>query len=290
MKNTPILIAESLMTAHKKLGESILFKMALSIPIAMGTMLFAATLLSNKNFSVCFTSECVNYFFQLYKIPLSILGLSVPLTAIVAALHRSEEAHQQIQETLKQNTFNNYIKHQEEFYKILEIIEKKCFCRFTDPLTLYRRIFPRNNYSNFTFVAHSKHEPFSKNNFLENMRIETFKYKETLYNPETDENALIELIINIQHMTSSLHLLPSVDSLNSYPGTRYVWPLNMPHTSIQNLKTIQRELYSFGFYKSDERGDRERLQAYLDGPNGFETAADNTIKAAQLATEIEKDI
>jgi len=280
------------MTTPIKLGESPLFRAALLVPIMSGALLLVATSISNNNFTMCFSSECINNFFELYKFPLSILGLSVPLTAIVAALHRSEEAHLQIEETLKQNTFNNYIKHQEEFFKLLEKIESKCSCRFTDPLTLYRRIFPKNNYSYFTFAAHSKQETDDPdtNKFLELLRVETFDFKTTLYNPATDESALITLLIDIQDMVEVLHLQPSVETLEQFPNTKYVWPKDAARTATDNLKTIQRELYSFGFYKSNVRDDREALTKYIRLPNSHTTFMKNTKHAAQLALEIEKDI
>jgi hypothetical protein len=280
------------MTTLKKLGESRLFRTALLFPILTGTLLFVASFISNKNFDWCFSSKCVNNFFELYKFPLSILGLSVPLTAIVAALHRSEEAHLQMEETLKQNTFNNYIKHQEDFFKILEKIESKCSCRFTDPLTLYRLIFPKNNYSSFTFAAHSKKETDTPdtNEFLEILRRDTFDFQATLYNPATDENDLIALFIDIQDTVANLHLQPSAETLEQFPNTKYVWPNDAARNSTENLKTIQRELYSFGFYKSKVRNDREILMTYIRLPNSHITFANNTKNAAQLALEIEKDM
>ncbi|MGY2259224.1 hypothetical protein [Pseudomonas sp. SDO55104_S430] len=280
------------MTTPHKLGDSLLFRCTLFLPIMLGVILFIAISISNNNLTVCFSSECVNTFFELYKYPLSMLGLSVPLTAIVAALHRSEEAHLQIQETLKQNTFNNYIKHQEDFFKLLEKIESKCSCRFTDPLTLYRWIFPTNNYSSFTFVAHSKKgidEP-GTNKFLELIRIETFRYTIAMYNPATDEDALISLFIDIQDVVETLKLQASAETLERFPNTKYVWPTDAAKSAIKHLKNIQRELYSFSFYKSEVRIDRETLDSYSRLPNAHITYKENTEKAAKLALEIEKDL
>ncbi|VVQ30531.1 hypothetical protein PS943_01878 [Pseudomonas fluorescens] len=280
------------MTTPIKLGESPLFRAALLVPIMSGALLFLASSISNNSFTMCMASACINNFFELYKFPLSIIGLSVPLTAIVAALHRSAEAHLQIEETLKQNTFNNYIKHQEEFFKLLEKIELKCSCRFTDPLTLYRHIFSKNNYSYFTFAAHPKQKTDDPNinKFLELLRIQTFSFKTTLYNPATDESALITLLIEIQDMVEILHLQPSVATLEQFPNTKYVWPKDAARTATDNLKTIQRELYSFGFYKSNTRDHREELMKYARLPNSHTTFTNNTKHAAKLALEIEKDL
>ena len=281
------------MTTPRKLSKSPLFWIALLFPIVSGVLLFVVSFISNNNYVKCFTSECVNNFFDLYKFPLSIFGLSVPLTAIVAALHRSEEANLQIEETLKQNTFNNYIKHQEDFFKLLEKIESKCSCRFTDPLTLYRRIFPKNNYSSFTFAAHTKQETDipNTNEFLESLLRDVLDFKSVLHNPATDEKALIGLFVDIQSTTEGLYLQASDETLKEFPDTKYVWPKDAAQTSTNNLTTIQRELYSFGFYKSKAPNDKlKTLMTYMRLPNSHITSSANKKNGAQIALEIHKDI
>lgn len=107
------------MSEYKKLSQSKVFQVALVAPTIFGTTLFLAALTANGSYKICFTSECIETFFNLYKYPLSIFGLAVPLSAIVAAIHRSDETAYQIKQTLAQNTFNNYAKHQEEFTNYL---------------------------------------------------------------------------------------------------------------------------------------------------------------------------
>ena len=239
------------MTNHKKLGESLVFRFALLTPLILGAALFLASAFYNDNYEVCLSSKCINYFFELYKYPLSLLGLSVPLTAIAAALHRSEEASQQIEETLRQNRFNNYIKHKEDFFDLLEKLESRCSCKFSDPLDLYTKIFPNNNYLSFSFIAHNKNttDELSNNEFIRTLRHEVTSIMATLYDPHADEDALISLIFSINEITTRLHIkqVPgtSTDSLSRL----LVWPDNFAKTSSENLGTISKTLMSFAFFK-----------------------------------------
>ncbi len=70
--------------------------------------------------SWCFAEECVRTFFTVYKFPIAISGLSLPLVAMVAAIHRSMEAAHQLNEALLNNRFGNYLKHREGFEKLLD--------------------------------------------------------------------------------------------------------------------------------------------------------------------------
>lgn len=58
-----------------------------------------------------------NYFIEVFRFPLGILAMIIPIVALLAANHRSEQTKEQIKLTSTQNTFSNYYKHIEEFIK-----------------------------------------------------------------------------------------------------------------------------------------------------------------------------
>lgn len=64
-----------------------------------------------------FTYQGFNNLLEYFKIPLGILALLIPIGAVYAANHRSEQTKQQLKLTEKQNLFTNYYKHLEEFEK-----------------------------------------------------------------------------------------------------------------------------------------------------------------------------
>lgn len=280
------------MTKLRKLGDSPLFRLALFMPLISGVSLLAITVLSNENSNFCMTSECINNFFDLYKYPLSIMGLSVPLTAIVAALHRSEEAHQQIEETLKQNTFNNYIKHKEEFLKLLEKIEKQCSCQFTDPLFLYNRIFPKNNYSSFSFEANSVPHPggAASNDFLEELRRCPAQAAFTLRSPDTDEETLIRMLLELYDAITMLRIKPAIENVIERTDSKLIWPENYIKNAQSNLRIISRHLTSFSFYAYKVKIDNTQYHQDSRRHDTHDIYKRNMAIALRLTAEMEKNL
>lgn len=285
------------MKAHKKLGQSLIFRYALLSPLVVGFLLLFVSAYNNPKLELCLTSLCINYFFELYKYPLSMLGLSVPLTAIAAALHRSEEtslqidaSNKQFDETLKQNVFNNYIKHKEDFFDLIEKIEVKCQCRFVDALSLYKKIFPRNGYSSFDFFAHEKDGAAKDlpHEFLETLHRDARKILSTLYDPKTDEDALILLLLAIHETTTVLQIKQSPAITYISDSKLLVWPDEFSKNSLDNLRFISKSLASFAFYKIQARGEGDNLGVNLRLPNSGSTKMNNMKAMDQLTAGIDE--
>ena len=80
-------------------------------------------ILENGVYIECYTSACFNESVTTFKVPLGILSLLIPIIAIYAANHRSEQTKKQIELSREQNNFTNYYKHLEEFEKYFEKVE-----------------------------------------------------------------------------------------------------------------------------------------------------------------------
>lgn len=63
--------------------------------------------------------EGMNNFIAVFRLPLGISALIIPIVALLAANHRSEQTKEQIKVANAQNTFSNYYKHIEEFDKYI---------------------------------------------------------------------------------------------------------------------------------------------------------------------------
>ncbi|GEM_PF-2482534 len=68
-----------------------------------------------ENLTFCRSSDCFNYFVIVFKVPLGILALIIPIGAVYAANHRSAISIEQMRLSREQNKFSNYYKHKEEF-------------------------------------------------------------------------------------------------------------------------------------------------------------------------------
>jgi hypothetical protein len=80
----------------------------------------AGTIALNSNLELSFSYKGFNQFVTIFKVPLGILALVIPVVALLAANHRSEQTKAQIASNSEQNKFSNYFKHVEEFDKYVK--------------------------------------------------------------------------------------------------------------------------------------------------------------------------
>ncbi|MND58159.1 hypothetical protein D3C80_493050 [compost metagenome] len=130
---------------------------ALSIIVAA----IIITNLPNKNFA--FTYNGFNNALMIFKTPISILALLIPIIAIYAASHRSAQTKRQMELTNKQidialnqvriatenNAFTNKFKHAEEFDKFMKS-RLGDNLRFKILRSLHGKLYPKLNTGDFT--------------------------------------------------------------------------------------------------------------------------------------------
>lgn len=150
--------------SHKPLSQTVSFWLALATPIVLGVGLGVVVGLNSSLGGLCFSTTCINYFIEVYKVPITISGLSLPLVAMVAAIQRSKEAFVQIENGQKQyseavsnNRFGNFLKHREGFYKLVENFReiesnnRDSSEVLVDVGYLYIRLFPKNSFRSLEF-------------------------------------------------------------------------------------------------------------------------------------------
>lgn len=149
---------------HKPLSQTVSFWLALATPIVLGLGLGVVIGMNSSLGGVCLSTICINYFIEVYKVPITISGLSLPLVAMVAAIQRSKEAFVQIRNGQKQyseavsnNRFGNFLKHREGFYKLVENFReiesnnRDSSEVLVDVGYLYIRLFPKNSFRSLEF-------------------------------------------------------------------------------------------------------------------------------------------
>ncbi|ELO1812190.1 hypothetical protein QXB70_001884 [Vibrio fluvialis] len=98
------------------------------VRITIGTMLLisigiAVIICIQTRLEFRFDYEGFNNLLNIFKVPLGVSALIIPIVALLAANHRSEQTKKQIEVTNKQNCFSNYYKHLEEFEKYFKKYE-----------------------------------------------------------------------------------------------------------------------------------------------------------------------
>lgn len=150
------------MIKHKNLHESYWFRAAYRIPIIIALIIYVINIISAQSLApVCFSANCFSNFYNIFKVPILVAGLALPLTGIAAAIHRSYETGLQIKTTLQKNEFEGFVKHREEFtthlQETIDKINEFGSCEASgvkinfslDVKKVYRIFFKNNNYSSY---------------------------------------------------------------------------------------------------------------------------------------------
>ncbi|MBN7820535.1 hypothetical protein [Bowmanella yangjiangensis] len=86
-----------------------------------------------------------NNFIEIFKFPIGALAAAIPLTALVAANHRSKQTAESLRRNSINQSFSNYFKHREEFFKLLEQLSNEHGIEFYESSRFYKNLFPTNS-------------------------------------------------------------------------------------------------------------------------------------------------
>lgn len=111
-------------------------------------ILISLTIAYNSNLAINLNYIGVNFFVEIFKVPLAILALIIPMVALLAANHRSVQTKEQIQITSEQNVFSNHYKHLEEFEKYCTSIFDHDADKILKPRQLHAKIFCNSKMGN----------------------------------------------------------------------------------------------------------------------------------------------
>lgn len=104
---------------NKPLGDDWYFRLSIIIPLVTSFIAFSLIFI-NGSYAWNFSAIGFNSFYDTFKVPIWIAGLSLPISGLYAAIHRSAQTHAQIQVMHAQNIFTNHFTHREEFSKFYE--------------------------------------------------------------------------------------------------------------------------------------------------------------------------
>jgi hypothetical protein len=93
------------------------------------------------------SSHGFNFFVSVFRFPLGVLTLIIPIVALLAANHRSEQTKEQIRITGVQNNFANYYKHLEEFIKYLD--KQKGCENIAGSRYIHRMLYPNSQFGDY---------------------------------------------------------------------------------------------------------------------------------------------
>lgn len=119
------------------------------ITIAAAGSSFLSILLSSYNeLSLCFKSECFDFFFDVYSFPTRCLAAGISALGLRVLFIKSYQTSYQIHLLKAQNDFKYFLDHRREFLTLLDNFETGSSVRIVRRQGLYRVIFPTNSVHN----------------------------------------------------------------------------------------------------------------------------------------------
>ena len=132
------------------------------------------------------TADGFNNFLHDFKFPIGVLAMLIPVMALLATNHKSEQAREEIKAAESHNNFVNYYKHIEEFEKFSDEIGVKDF----NHREFHRIVFSNARKGDFRVGSDIK-------GFLDNISVH-LKHEIKSYISEKNPDKTSELVISIE--------------------------------------------------------------------------------------------
>lgn len=136
---------------EKKLSEQWIFWLSILIPLTISIALSIPLWFETK---INISANGYGNFLQMFKLPIGVLSLSIPLVAIVAHIHRTIQTAKQIELTNQKNITDRFFSHHKYIVDSLSSIKGHDIKintniitpKVSHPHALYRYIFPTSSY------------------------------------------------------------------------------------------------------------------------------------------------
>ncbi|MFJ3354562.1 hypothetical protein [Serratia liquefaciens] len=137
---------------ERQLSHQWLFWLSILIPLLISLLLSIPLWLQTK---INISAEGYDDFLRIFKLPIGVLSLSIPLVAIVAHIHRTIQTAKQIELTNQKNITDRFFAHHKYIVDSLSSIkghelkinEATITPKVSHPYALYRFIFPTSSYT-----------------------------------------------------------------------------------------------------------------------------------------------
>ncbi|MGP2696514.1 hypothetical protein [Serratia nevei] len=137
---------------ERQLSEQWLFWLSILIPLLISFILSIPLWLQTK---INLSADGYDNFLRVFKLPIGVLSLSIPLVAIVAHIHRTIQTAKQIELTNQKNITDRFFAHHKYIVDSLSSIkghelkinQATITPTVSHPYALYRFIFPTSSYT-----------------------------------------------------------------------------------------------------------------------------------------------
>lgn len=238
----------------ESLSKQYLFKFSIGIPFFIAALL-CLPIWFDRNITFNLTPQGYGNFLDIFKLPIGIWSLSIPLVAVVAHIHRTIQTASQIETTKAKNLADSFFSHHkfitEALIKLPEqivTINGHPFTKKLDaPYSLYATCFPCSSYNN----------GFSQKGFEEKI-LEVKEIIEKISNAidETGKKGISErdLLFLLHEVLSGIINLSNLMHMTIYRSeTNYLYMLKN-----------EKRTFKLSFPYHDEKELKEDLKVTLD--------------------------
>lgn len=137
----------------ESLSKQHLFRFAIGAPLLIAALL-CIPIWFDKNITLNLTQKGYETFLSIFKLPIGIWSLSIPLVAIVAHIHRTIQTASQIEATKAKNLSDSFFSHHKFVTEALSklpdyplVINNADFnLKLDAPYSLYNKLYPKSSY------------------------------------------------------------------------------------------------------------------------------------------------
>ncbi|MDZ4337591.1 MAG: hypothetical protein U1A62_28345 [Pseudomonas sp.] len=261
-----------------------IFKSTITISITLATVA-CAIIITNSELTPNFSFEGFNQALTVFKLPLGILAVTIPIIALLAANHKSEQTREQMRLASENNNFSNYFKHFSEFQSYIEKnTNDKDILKVKNLRNMHIRIFPQSKIGIFDSSPKAK---IQINEFIEKYltllqtlserqdQVKSIKDHES-FKPEDIEEFLPSLMEAHTNICKEINeFIPSQGLWQNDETAPRLHPLNSNSAPIMRLMAVKNSVRIISLALSfDEKYEASILEQLLDRlePNAKEGA------------------
>jgi hypothetical protein len=198
------------------LSKNIWFKVSLWGGFLLALIVTVIIILYNE-FQWCSKVVCFSNFLEIFDVPIKIVSTSMALAAFVAVIDRSNKTKHQIDLSISQNVFKNFLDHRAEFYKTLDDLTADNDNCFKNRGVLYTILFPNNNMKNIEFTSSSKTEETPQlilfisqyNDLIDKLNNVLLKKNDNICIPNASVKAIARIIPDFLRLTMEACYYPN---------------------------------------------------------------------------------
>ncbi|WP_049629330.1 hypothetical protein [Cellvibrio sp. pealriver] len=120
--------------------------------LAAASIAVTIIIIKNSNLEADYSYKGINQLLTVFKVPLSILATLIPILAVFAANHISEQSKESNRLSKEQNTFSNYYSHIEFFTKYMDAYQSNRVININSR-KLHNLLFPLAKHGDYRISA-----------------------------------------------------------------------------------------------------------------------------------------